>query len=312
MKTAPRYLAAALAAGGLFLGMRMTTFAQERRPGMLSSRGYPRMQELARELDDAAQHANDAARHSTRRDAVFVRSVGRFAARAHSFAARMDAYDTRPWQIDQEIHGLIRDASTVQARLRRTRAVDRHTGDDWNRTVDLLRRMERISQDDRRAGYGERGPNDPGSVRDDSAYHRDGGGAPPSDRPGDRAPRGGDGAFATADSISLARDVADRARRLSDRAHALAGAMPLDARQRDTAQAIGLYSNQARAMLDGLESRGGKARLDANLAQLSRLAAAADTQMKKSNVFPEIRREWTDAMQRTESLKSAFNRTAYR
>src|SRR6185295_19130624 len=128
--------------------------------------GYPRMQELARELDDAAQHANDAARHSTRRDALFVRSVGRFAARAHAFSARMDAYDTRPWQVDREIRGLIRDAAAVQARLRRTRAVDRHTVEDWNRTAELLRRMDRIAHDDRRA-YAEGGPNEPGYGRDD-------------------------------------------------------------------------------------------------------------------------------------------------
>ena len=303
MKTATRYLAAALAAGALFLAIEPTASAQERRPGMLSRRGYPRMQELARELDDAAQHASDAARHSTRRDAVFVRSVGRFAARARAFAARMDAYDTRPWQVDREIRGLIRDAAAVQARLRRTRAVDRHTVEDWNRTVELLRRMDRIAHEDRR-GYAEGGPDDPGYGRDDR-------GAPPPDRPGDRGPRG-DAGYVNGDAISLAREVAERARRLSDRSHALAGAIPLDARQRDTAQAIGLYSNQARTLLDRLEHGGGAARLDADVAQLSRLAAAADAQMKKSNVFPEIRREWSDTMQQTENLKNALSRATYR
>ncbi len=113
----------------------------------LSNASYERMREWAHELDQVARHASERAAaqqggyRGFRRDTNFLRSIDRFADRAEQFHARMDAYRTRPWQVDDEIDLLLRDAREVQTRLQRARFVDRRTVAEWNQVVDLLNRM---------------------------------------------------------------------------------------------------------------------------------------------------------------------------
>ncbi len=120
--------------------------------GTLSERGYQEMRRLAHELDEVASHANDQAQHQQawiyNNDRAFLRSVARFADRTERFHARMDTYRTKPWQVDDELRGLIRDARDVQARAQRARSVDQHTAADWDRVVNILNQMIRVYQAD--------------------------------------------------------------------------------------------------------------------------------------------------------------------
>ena len=120
---------------------------QQYRRGTLPEASFERLREWAHELDEVARHASNQAQaqqggyRGFRRDTKFLRSIDHFADRAERFHERMDAYRTRPWQVDEEIEHLIRDAREVQTRLRRARFVDRHTVEDWEQVVDLLNRM---------------------------------------------------------------------------------------------------------------------------------------------------------------------------
>ncbi|HEY6148836.1 MAG TPA: hypothetical protein VIZ69_14110, partial [Thermoanaerobaculia bacterium] len=118
----------------------------------LSDRGYEQMRRFAHDLDEQAQHANDQAQHQGiwfyGHDARFTRAIANFADRTNRFHDRMDNYRTAPWQVDDELRLLLRDAKAVQYRLRRSRYADEHTVDDWNRVVALLNQMIRVYQAD--------------------------------------------------------------------------------------------------------------------------------------------------------------------
>lgn len=143
------FLALAFAALGW---MAAATVAQAQvreryRRDTLSNASYERMREWAHELDQVARHASEQAQaqqgpyRGFRRDTNFLRSIDHFADRAERFHERMDSYRTRPWNVDDELEHLIRDARNVQSRLQRARFVDRHTVEDWDQVVDLLNRM---------------------------------------------------------------------------------------------------------------------------------------------------------------------------
>ena len=132
--------------------MATTTVAQAQvreryRRDTLSNASYERMRQWAHELGELAEHANEQAQaqqagyRGFRRDRNFLRSIDHFAERAQQFHERMDTYRERPWQVDDEIDHLLRDAREVQTRIRRARFVDRHTVEDWNQVVDILNRM---------------------------------------------------------------------------------------------------------------------------------------------------------------------------
>jgi hypothetical protein len=143
------FLALVLASFG-WIGATTVAQAQTReryRQDTLSNASYERMRQWAHELGELAEHANEQAQaqqagyRGFRRDRNFLRSIDQFAERAQQFHERMDTYRERPWQVDDEIDRLLRDARDVQTRLRRARFVDRHTVEDWNHTVDILNRM---------------------------------------------------------------------------------------------------------------------------------------------------------------------------
>ncbi|MDQ2979790.1 MAG: hypothetical protein M3R62_11265, partial [Acidobacteriota bacterium] len=110
------------------------------------------MRRLAHDLDTQAQHANKQADHGEswfyRNDRSFQRSVANFARRASDFHERMDSYRSAPWQLDDDLRGLLRDARAVQSRLQRSRNSDDHTASDWSRTVEVLNEMIRVYQSD--------------------------------------------------------------------------------------------------------------------------------------------------------------------
>lgn len=152
----------------------------------LSGSSYERMRQWAHELDEVARHASEQAQaqqggyRGFRRDTNFLRSIDHFADRAEQFHERMDSYRTRPWNVDDEIDHLLRDAREVQRRLQRARFVDRHTAADWDRVVGLLNSMLTESRnagryrdehygDDRYRRYPDR--ND--GTYDDSRYSTD-------------------------------------------------------------------------------------------------------------------------------------------
>jgi hypothetical protein len=187
--------------------MATTTVAQAQvreryRPDTLSNASYERMRQWAHELGELAEHANEQAQaqqagyRGFRRDRNFLRSIDHFAERAQQFHERMDTYRERPWQVDDEIDHLLRDAREVQTRIRRARFVDRHTVEDWNQVVDILNRM---LNEYRNPGWyrGERYGDD--RYRQNRDYRND---------------RYGDGRNST-DLQQLARELDERASRMS-------------------------------------------------------------------------------------------------
>ena len=143
------FLALAFAAFG-WMATAALAQAQVReryRRDTLSSSSYERMRQWAHELDEVARHASEQAQaqqggyRGFRRDTNFLRSIDHFANRAEQFHERMDSYRTRPWNVDDEIDHLLRDAREVQRRLQRARFVDRHTVSDWDQVVGLLNSM---------------------------------------------------------------------------------------------------------------------------------------------------------------------------
>lgn len=295
--TRTRFAAAAIAGAALFFAASHAALAHGPN-GTMSERGYERMRDFAVELDDRAQHANDQAAHQNDwfygHDRLFVRTISNFARRARQFAARMENYRTQPWQVDDELRLLLQDAHTVQYRLRRSRNADEHTVEDWNRTVGLLNRMTRLYQADVSGRFDDRSPD----------YRRE-----PYDRgrpaqdPYDRG-YGSDRGYGTEGGLApLARDFAGRSARLEERARQLSGPFPLDERQRMAWQSIQNVSRDA-SELDAELQRGGAERdLRARIARLANEANDADQQMGVGNVFPELRGEWSQAMQLLQRLR---------
>lgn len=297
--TRTRFAVAAIAGAALFFAASQAALAHGPN-GTMSERGYERMRDLAVELDDRAQHANDQAAHQDEwfygHDRVFVRTVANFARRARQFAARMENYRTQPWQVDDELRLLLQDARTVQYRLRRSRNADEHTVEDWNRTVALLNRMTRLYQADVSGRFDDRSP----EYRREP-YDRDRGRPAPDSY--DRG-YGSDRGYGTDGGLApIARDFAGRSARLEERARQLTGSFPMDARQRGAWQAIQTLSRDA-SELDAELQRGGAERdLRARIARLSDEASDADRQMREGNVFPELRDEWSQAMQLLQRLR---------
>jgi hypothetical protein len=168
------FLALALACSGM-LAMAAPVEAQarvERR--RLTNVRYERMRQWVRQLEQLATRANREAQadqagyRGFRRDSNFLKSIDNFSRRVSQFRARMDSYRTRPWNVDDEIERLIRDAENVQNRIERARFVDASTRRDWNQVIVLLHRLndEYLGRDSRDDRYAD------GRYRDDD-YRRD-------------------------------------------------------------------------------------------------------------------------------------------
>ena len=118
--------------------------ARQNRQDRVSNAGYQRMRQFARELDERAADANRQAQadqagyRGVRRDTKFLNSIRDFAQRSRAFRARMETYQTRTWNVDEEIQILLRDARNVQTRIGRARYADARTRQEWAEVVDLL------------------------------------------------------------------------------------------------------------------------------------------------------------------------------
>jgi len=293
----------------------LSSAAVHAQPRTLSERGYERLRAMSDDLDRAAQHAADAAQHSRSpfyaSDRDFQRAVTNFARRAHGFDVRMANYRARPWQVDDELAGLVADARSVEARIQQSRRRDPHVLDDWSRTVELLNQMIDIARNDMgRGGYRDGGPRP--YDRDQRPYDRDG---QPEGRDGysrdardgraegpayrdDRGYEGGRAPLAR-----LVSDVSERANRLSERAKQLAGAFPVDQHQRNAWLAIQKLAQDASALGARIDREGQPRDVRSSVAQLNADAADADRQMKQGNVFPELKSQWADLMQSLQRLR---------
>lgn len=301
--------ALALAAAALLLGSGDALLAQGAGSGRMSPRGSEQMRRLAHDLDRQAQHANDQAQHrgswQYQRDRTFLRAISNFSRRAAQFHARMDAYETQPWQVDDELQALLRDARAVQLRLSRSSHRDDHTVEDWNATVSLVNQMTQLSQADAR-GRRSRSPEayaEGQRAHDEPREARQGNGEGRSDRsgsPAERMDRSGDTAIGV-----LAHDLAQRSARLAESARQLAGPIPLDANQRTAWQLISSFAEQSRTVDEGIGRQLGAQPLRANVERLVQAGRAADDQLRRTNVFAEIRQEWTQAMQLLERVRAA-------
>jgi hypothetical protein len=274
------FLALALASFGW---MAATTVAQAQareryRQETLSNASYERMRQWAHELGELAEHANEQAQaqqagyRGFRRDRNFLRSIDRFAERAQQFHERMDTYRERPWQVDDEIERLLRDAREVQTRLRRARFVDRHTVEDWNQTVDILNRM--LNEYQNRGRYRD-------DRWSDGRNRPQPGGSYPGNRDNSRS---SDERYST-DLRQLAVELDERASR--------AARMVDQYGSRFGSSGLRRFSSEARDFRTEVESRRfSQSELRDRVNQLLSDAQAAHSEISGTRVSSEVASEW--------------------
>lgn len=285
-------LALALACTGL---LAMTAPAQAQvagryRRNTVSNASYQRMRQWARELAELADHANEQAQadqagyRGFRRDTNFLKSIDHFARRAREFRTKMDSYRTRPWNVDEEIEHLLRDAREVQKRLQRARFVDRHTAEDWNQVVSLLNQTlnEYRSPGTYRGGrYGD----DP-NRRDDDIYRRDDG------RYDDRAN------VDTTDIRQLARELeasALRVAQLSDRYGTRSG----------YSSEMRRFSDEVRDFRNLVDTRTfSRSELRTHVNRLLEEAQNAHDEMTRTRITSDVAAEWDRVVQVLDRMRA--------
>jgi len=279
-----------LSAACAILWLAGSSILQAQRPnGILSELAYREMRRLAQRLDERARHASDQAQHQEswfyRRDRGLLRSVNDFARRASRFDERMANYRAAPWQVDDELRRLLRSAQNVQSNVRRSRSADDHTVADWNEVVDDLNRMIQLYDSDvRRSGGYEYG------APQERREYREGEGRPPGGHgyPQDRLAR-------------LSHELVDHASRADQLAEGLATGRGW--RQREFFDAIRHFDQQAREFHRRVESgQADPQSIRDEARHLLEDARRADSDMRQSNVFPEVRDEWRGAMQVLERI----------
>ncbi len=281
-----------LSAACAILWLAGNSVLQAQRPnGILSEPAYREMRRLAQRLDERAQHAGDQAQHQEswfyRRDRGLLRSVNDFARRAHRFDEHMANYRAAPWQVDDELRRLLRSAQDVQSNVRRSRYADDHTVADWNEVVDVLNRMIQLYDSDVRGS----GRSEYGAPQERREYREGyGEGRPPGGHgyPQDRLAR-------------LSRELVDHASRSDQLAEGLATGRGW--RQREFFDSIRHFDQQARELHRRVES--GQADPQSVRDEARHLledARRADSDMRQSNVFPEVWDEWRGAMQVLERI----------
>lgn len=263
----------------------------ETQRGTLSDASYQRMRQYADNLDERAQHANQKAQDNQSgrygRDPKFLKSISHFAKRTNEFHDRMDEYRTRPWNVDEELQHILRDARNVQERLRRARFADSHTRQDWDRVVALLNRM--IQEYQSGLAYGN-SPNrrDP-NVNRDNSHHRD------DDHDGRQpgSPGSGYEEYGYGD-VSDLRQLAHQLQERASRANELARRAGIG----DYASTIEHFSEQAdsfNARVDG--GRLSSSELRSQVVHLLEDAQRAQVELSRRNVSWQLRNEWNAVVQ---------------
>jgi len=270
----------------------------------MASRNYERMRQYSRQLDDLARDANRAAHVSQSpfasffgRDTKFLREIEQFAARASQFRIRMETYQTRPWNVDDELAGLLQNAQDVTRRLRRARFADRRTVANWNRAVSLLNQMTTEYQ----AGVGYRGGR--GGYRGgDARVDQYPEGVDPRVQPGpDPYPNNGDYRGdrnpndATYGNYANSTDLRQLAAELDQRA---ARASQLSTGYSGYGSNVRQFSEQARNFRDQVESNQmSRSELRTEVNQLLDDAQNAYSELRQRNVSRQVADEWDAIVQ---------------
>lgn len=258
------------------------------RAGTLSRTSYDRMRQMSQQLDALARQANDQARYDQsdqyRRDTKFLRSIDEFARAAAQFRARMNTYRTRPWNVDEELQRLAKEARDVQTRIRRARFADARTRESWDRVVVLLQRMTSEYRNGTRVAVGD------GRYRDDDFRDRD---------YRDDEYQDGYGSYRT-DVSQLARELDERANRLVEVSRRN---VPFGYGYGD---ALGRFAEQARdfrGRVDG--GRLSQQQLQLIVRRLVEEAQQAQDDLTRPGVSREMRTEWDGAMQTLRRIRQA-------
>lgn len=258
---------------------------QDRRE-RVSNAGYQRMRQFARELDERAADANRQAQadqagyRGVRRDTKFLNSIRDFARKTRAFRARMETYRTSPWNVDEEIEILLRDARNVQTRIRRARYADTRTRQEWAEVVDLLGNLRDEYLYGGRNVRNRNNPNRyPGTYddRDTSVYDRD-----------RDVYDNNDPSYGSTDLRQLAYELDQRAARASQ----LAGGSTGYGRYNDYND-IREFSEQAREFRTLLDSnRLTQSQLRSEVNELLEDAQDAYEDLRRANISRELSNEW--------------------
>jgi hypothetical protein len=279
------FLAVALACCGFLVTTSLAQAQYQRRDrrNAVSSASYQRMRQWARELEELAEHANEQAQadqagyRGFRRDTKFLKSIDHFARRAREFRSKMDSYRTRPWNVDDEIEHLLRDAREVQRRLQRARFADRHTAEDWNQVVDLLNQTLNEYRT-------------PGRYRDDRyADDRSRGGYPDTRR--------NDRFYDSTDLRQLAQELDDRAARVAQMTDRYGSYGSFSELRR--------FSDEAREFHDAVESRQfSQSELRSRVNRLLQDAQNAHDEISRSRVSSNVAAEWDGIVRVLDRMRS--------
>jgi methyl-accepting chemotaxis protein len=261
----------------------------------MRSQSYERLRQWARELEELARHANEQAQaqqagyRGFRRDTKFLKSIDHFAERARGFRARIQTYRTQPWDVDDEIQHLLRDARTVQTRLRRARFANRHTAEDWNQVINLLNQMTT----EYRAGIGTSRRYPTGDYRNDpypnTVPYPNSGDYRTDPYPGDYRNDEGYGTYGSmSDLRQLAAELDRRAARASQLANGYSG----------FSSDITHFSEQARDFRDQVETnRMSRSELRSEVNHLLEDAQSAYSELRQRNVTRQVADEWDAIVQ---------------
>lgn len=280
-----------------FLTLAPAAEAQpRRRQDRVTNAGYQRMRQFARRLDELASDANRQAQadqagyRGVRRDTKFLNSISQFARRARDFRTKMETYRTRPWNVDEEVQKLLRDARNVQTRINRARYADARTRQEWAEVVELL---DNLSDEYLYGGRNVRNRNRyPGTYDDRDVYDRDRD-RDVYDRDRDRDIYDRDrvydrDAYGSTDLRRLAYELDQRAARASQ----LAGGSAGYGRYSDYDD-IREFSEQAREFRDLVDrNRLTQSQLRSEVNELLEDAQDAYDDLRRANISRELSNEW--------------------
>jgi uncharacterized coiled-coil DUF342 family protein len=269
------------------------------RQDRVSNAGYQRMRQFARELDERTADANRQAQadqagyRGVRRDTKFLNSIRDFAQRTRAFRARMETYQTRTWNVDEEIEILLRDARNVQTRIGRARYADARTRQEWAEVVDLLGNLrDEYLYGGRNVRNNRNNPNRyPGTYdgRDGSVYDRDRG-----------VYENDSTVYGSTDLRQLAYELDQRAARASQ----LAGGSTGYGRYNDYND-IREFSEQARefrTLVD--QNRMTQSQLRSEVNELLEDAQDAYEDLRRANISRELSNEWDAVVEILNRMRS--------
>jgi hypothetical protein len=269
---------------------------------MLKEPSYRELRRLAERLDLKARLAADQGAHDRsrlyRRDNDFVQAAVDFSRRASQLNERLAGYRARPWNVDDDLRALLRDARDVRDRVRRSRFTDEHVAGDWNEIVGTLDQMMRVSRSpDGQIDFGG-SPRPEGGGPPRGVQERDPRGNPPPppdqhrDEYGERlSPPGPPDSREVA---GLARELEDRAGRAHAVAQRVAAQGPY---RREFFQSIRDFHDQVVAFRRSVESGvGDRRQIRAEADRLLDSARRTDQSMRQSRAFPEVWPEWQAAI----------------